>query len=87
MKIATIHGYATSTAKHPSLEGATLLIATPEGGSAPQIVVDPLGAGLGQRVLLTSDGSEARSLLHDPSSPARWTVCGILDSQPAEGQA
>ena len=87
MKIATIHGYATSTAKHPSLEGATLLIALPEGGSVPQIVIDPLGAGLGQRVLLTSDGSEARAILHDPSSPARWTVCGILDPAIKEGQA
>ncbi len=83
MKIATIHGYATSTLKHPSLTGASLLIAVPEGGASPQIVVDPLGAGLGQRVLITSDGSEARAFLRDPSSPARWTVCGILDPVPA----
>ena len=85
MKIARIHGYATATVKHPSFEGASLLIAVPEGGGAPEIVVDPLGAGLGQRVLITSDGDEARSLLHDESSPARWSVCGILDAK-KEGQ-
>ena len=82
MKTAIIHGYVTSTVKHPSFQGQTLLIAVLEGGGAPQIVIDPLGAALGQRVLITSDGSEARLLLHDPSSPARWAVCGILDPVP-----
>ncbi|MEI8233397.1 MAG: EutN/CcmL family microcompartment protein [Verrucomicrobiota bacterium] len=86
MRTAIIHGYATATVKHPSFDGQRLLIAVPEGGDlAPQIVVDPLGAALGQRVLISSDGSEARQQLHDPSSPARWSVCALLDpAQPSE---
>ncbi|XHR27430.1 MAG: EutN/CcmL family microcompartment protein [Chthoniobacteraceae bacterium] len=87
MKTAIIHGNATATVKHPSFTGQTLLIAVPEGGGAPQIVVDPLGAGLGARVLMTSDGSEARTLLHDLSSPARWSVCAILDPVPDAKEA
>lgn len=86
MITATLHGYATSTVKHPSFNGQALMIAVPEGGGAPQIVIDPLGAAIGQRVIITSDGSEARLLLHDPSSPARWAVCAILDPQPSPTQ-
>ncbi len=82
MRTATIRGYATSTVKHPSLEGRTLLIAEPDGGDlAPQMVVDNLGAGIGQRVLISSDGSEARKIVGDERSPARWTVLGIIDPE------
>ena len=84
MRTAIIKGYATSTVKHKSFEGQRLLIAVPESPDvAPQLVIDTLGAALGQRVLITSDGSEARLMVHDPSSPARWAVCGIIDPNPA----
>jgi len=80
MRIATIRGHALSTVKHKSFAGQRLLIAVPESGDvAPQIVLDTLGAGVGQRVLISSDGSEARKMVRDELSPARWTVCGILD--------
>ena len=82
MRTAIIHGFVTATVKHKSFEGQGLLIAVPESPDvAPQIVVDPLGSGLGVRVIISSDGSEARLLLHDPSSPARWAVCGIIDPE------
>ncbi|MEQ1858773.1 MAG: EutN/CcmL family microcompartment protein [Chthoniobacteraceae bacterium] len=82
MRLATIHGYATSTIKHRSLEGWRLLIAIPESPDlAPQIVLDSLGAGIGQRVLISSDGSEARKMVNDQRSPARWTVMGIIDPE------
>lgn len=82
MRLATIHGYATSTVKHPSLEGWRMLIAVPESPDlAPQIVLDSLGAAIGQRVLISSDGSEARKIVKDERSPARWTVMGIIDPE------
>ncbi|MEK0451674.1 MAG: Ethanolamine utilization protein EutN [Verrucomicrobiota bacterium] len=82
MRIATIHGYATSTVKHRSLEGWRLLLAVPESPDlAPQIVLDSLGAAIGQRVLISSDGSEARKIVKDERSPARWTVMGIIDPE------
>ncbi len=82
MRLATICGYATSTVKHPSLQGRTLLIAEPDSPDlAPQIVLDNLGAGIGQKVLISSDGSEARKMVGDELSPARWSVLGIIDPE------
>lgn len=84
MKLARIRGYVTSTVKHRSFERCRLLIAQPvdnqdqpDGG--PQVVLDPHGAAIHQKVLLCSDGSWARSYLEDPRSPARWWVMGIVD--------
>ena len=84
MRIATIRGHVTSTVKHPSFAGQRLLIAVPESPDvAPQIVLDTLGAGIGQRVMISSDGSEARKMVGDDLSPARWSVCGIVDPEAA----
>ena len=82
MRIATIKGHVTSTVKHRSLDGWRLLIAVPESPDlAPQIVLDALGAGIGQRVMISSDGSEARKMVGDQRSPARWSVMGIIDPE------
>lgn len=88
MRTAQIVGYINSTVKHPSLNGHRLLIAQPTGAErkpdgAPQIVVDPLGAGLGQEVLISSDGSEARKVVGDEMGPARWLVVGLIDPEGA----
>jgi len=82
MRLATIKGHVTSTVKHNSLEGWRLLIAIPESPDlAPQIVLDSLGAGIGQKVMISSDGSEARKMVGDKLSPARWSVMGIIDPE------
>jgi len=82
MRTATIRGYVTSTVKHKSFEGRGLLIAVPDSPDvAPQIVLDTLGAGIGERVIISSDGSEARKMVGDELSPARWTVCGLIDPE------
>jgi ethanolamine utilization protein EutN len=82
MRLATIRGYATSTIKHTSLEGWRLLLAEPESPDVPpQIVIDNLGAAIGQKVIISSDGSEARKIVGDVLSPARWTVMGIIDPE------
>lgn len=82
MRTAIIRGYATSVIKHKSLDGWRLLIAEPESPDvAPQIVLDNLGAAIGQKVLISSDGSEARQMVGDELSPARWTTLGIIDPE------
>lgn len=82
MRLATIKGHVTATIKHRSMEGWRLLIAVPESPDlAPQIVLDPLGAAIGQKVMISSDGSEARKIVGDERSPARWTVLGIIDPE------
>lgn len=84
MKLARIQGYVTATLKHRSLEGWRLLIAqpvTPQGqiDGPPQVVLDHLGATTGQEVIITSDGANARALVGDEFSPARWHTIGIVD--------
>ena len=54
----------------------------PEG--VPQIAIDPHGAGIHQRVVISSDGSATRGAVNDDQSPARWMIVGIVDE--AEGQ-
>jgi microcompartment protein CcmK/EutM len=82
MRTATIKGRVTSTVKHSSFLGHGLLIAVPDSPDvAPQVVIDTLGAGLGDRVLITSDGGGARSIVGDKSSPARWSVLALIDPE------
>jgi ethanolamine utilization protein EutN len=85
MYLGKVIGTATATVKHPSMEGAKLLLVkcyqadgvTPEGD--PILVIDKLGAGRGERVMVTSDGIGTREILNDPQSPVRWSVLGIPD--------
>ena len=82
MRTATIRGHITATIKHPSLTGWRLLLAVPDSPDlAPQVVIDNLGAGIGQRVLISSDGSESRKMVGDERSPARWNVLGLIDAE------
>jgi microcompartment protein CcmK/EutM len=84
MRTAVIVGHVTSSVKHPSFQGSRLLIAVPESDDvAPQVVIDPLGAAIGQRVIISSDGAEARKIVKDELSPARWNVTGIIDPEGA----
>jgi len=82
MRTAIIHGQIISTVKHPSLEGWRLLIAIPESPDVPpQIVIDRLGAGIHQKVIISSDGKESRQMVGDEFSPARWNVMGLIDPE------
>ncbi|GIW97958.1 MAG: hypothetical protein KatS3mg111_1291 [Pirellulaceae bacterium] len=85
MQIALVVGHATATVKHPTLEGQKLLVAQPlmrDGCSAdgpPLLVVDRLGAGIGDQIVITSDGRAVRELFGLENSPIRWTVLGMAD--------
>ncbi len=85
MQIGNVVGHATATIKHPSMTGWKLLIVqmlTIDGKAdgEPNLVIDTLGAGLGDRVLLCSEGSGARKLMDNKTSPVRWFVMGICDA-------
>jgi len=85
MQVGTVVGTATSTVKHASMEGWKLLVvqpmlvdgATPDGD--PVLAVDALGAGIGQEVMISSDGRGTRELLGVEATPVRWSVVGIKD--------
>ena len=82
MRTAIIRGHVISSVRHKSLDGWRLLIAVPDSPDlAPQVVLDSMGAGIGQKVMITSDGSEARKAVGSELSPARWSVCGIIDPE------
>ncbi len=84
MQLALVKGRATATVKHPSLQRQKLLVCElldiaglPTGD--PIIAIDILGAGHGDKVILSSDGKGVRDLLKDDSSPVRWWTQGIVD--------
>ena len=78
--VGRVKGHATSTVKHPSFEGQKLLVVQPLRSATvePVLALDPLGSGPGSLVLISSDGKGARELAGDETSPARWTVVGII---------
>ena len=45
----------------------------------PVLAVDGVGAGVGETVIITSDGRGARELLGVDATPVRWTTIGIKD--------
>jgi ethanolamine utilization protein EutN len=85
MQLGLVVGAATSTVKHRSLAGWKLLVVQPYGADGrtpdgePVVAIDALGAGGGQRVIITSDGQATRELVGSDSSPVRWSVIGIQD--------
>jgi ethanolamine utilization protein EutN len=85
MQLALVIGRATSTVKHGSMTGQKLLIVQPQlvSGQAdgdPLLAIDGIGAGLGETVVITSDGRYARELLKTDATPVRWSVIGIEDA-------
>jgi len=85
MQLGLVVGTATSTVKHATMRGQKLLVVqplmadgrTPDGD--PQIAVDAVGAGRGERVMITSDGKFMREVLKAEATPVRWSVIGIRD--------
>jgi len=86
MLLARVEGNVVATRKHLSFAGWRLVICqpidnagNPEG--APQVAIDPHGAGMHQRVIISSDGLATRKVVGDDKSPARWMITGIVDQQ------
>jgi microcompartment protein CcmK/EutM len=92
MVLARIEGNVVATRKHPSLEGWRLLICQPvslagKPDGTPQVAIDALGAGMHERVIISSDGAAARAAVGDSKSPVRWMVVGIVDEAETGGVA
>jgi microcompartment protein CcmK/EutM len=84
MFLARVEGNVVATRKHPSFEGWRLVICQPINGAGnaegvPQVAIDAHGAGMHQRVIISSDGMAARKAVGDDKSPARWMIIGIVD--------
>jgi microcompartment protein CcmK/EutM len=45
----------------------------------PQLAIDTVGAGVGDLVMITSDGRLLRDVLHTEATPARWSTIALID--------
>ncbi len=81
---ARVIGTATTTVRHRSYRGLRLLICelideTREGTGKITVAGDWLGAGKGDRVIITADGDAAMKYTGDPKGPLRNVIVGIID--------
>jgi ethanolamine utilization protein EutN len=86
MLLARVEGNLVATRKHPSFEGWRLVICQPisQDGSpegVPQVAIDAHGAGMHERVIISSDGAAARKAVGDQKSPVRWSIVAIVDEK------
>jgi ethanolamine utilization protein EutN len=82
--IARVVGELVSTEKHPSHKGLKVLLVQPlnlddtDRGDA-LVAVDSVQAGIGDKVLVATDGYAALSSLGLPPSPIDIAVVGVID--------
>lgn len=83
MLLARVIGHGTSTVRHKSLEGMKLALVQPLRSLTrePVLALDRLGTQPGHLVMITSDGLGARQMADDDTSPARWSIAGIVDDE------
>jgi len=84
MLIGRVVGEVVATQKHPSHAGQKLLLVSMldlEGTEkgAPFVAVDSVDAGVGDRVLLATDGWAAMTAIGRPQSPIDTAIVGIID--------
>ena len=85
MKLCRVLGTVVATAKHPAYLGRTLLVVEPldEAGAAAgpsYLAVDVVQAGVGDTVLVASEGNAARQVLKiGDILPVRSVVVGVVD--------
>ena len=83
MLIGTVVGNVWSTVKDPTLEGVRFLVVQPftlRGESAETLVVaDPLGAGIGERVLVVFGRAARHAIGRGHDVGFQTAVAGIVD--------
>ena len=84
MLIARVVGELVATQKHPSHEGRKLLLVQPlnlDGSDRGDAIValDAVDAGIGDRVLIATEGFSAMTSVGRPNSPIDTAVIGFID--------
>ena len=85
MIIGRIIGELVATRKHPSHEGRKVLMVQPlslEGEDRGDAVValDWVDAGVGDRVLVATEGWSAMTSVERPNSPIDMAVIAVIDA-------
>jgi len=84
MLIARVVGEVVATQKHASHHGRKALLVQPlnldgtERGDAV-VALDAVDAGIGDRVLLVTEGYSAMTSVGRPNSPIDMAVIGVVD--------
>ena len=91
VKIARVVGNIISTIKDKGFKGYKLMLVeylnpdgTPDGKR--QIALDTAHAGIGNIVLVNTDGGSANIVTGDAALIADLTICGVLDSFTINGK-
>lgn len=84
MLIGRVIGEVVATQKHASHEGRKVLVVQPlnlDGSDRGDAVLalDAVDAGVGDRILLATDGWAASSAVGRPQSPIDMAVIGFID--------
>jgi ethanolamine utilization protein EutN len=85
MQLGRVIGTATATVRHPTFQGERMLVVQLEANDGkadgePILAFDRLGAGHGDRVLVTNDGRALQEQL-GPTTPGRWSVIGLPNDE------
>jgi len=85
MLIGRVIGDVVATQKAPSHEGRKILVVQPltlDGSDRgePILALDAVDAGIGERVLVVTEGFSAMTAVERPNSPIDMAVVGIIDS-------
>ena len=84
MLIGRVIGDVVATQKAPSHEGRKTLVVQPlnldgsdRGGAV--LALDAVDAGIGERILLVTEGFSAMTAVGRPNSPIDMAVIGVID--------
>jgi ethanolamine utilization protein EutN len=85
MLIGRVIGDVVATQKAKSHEGRKILVVRPlnlDGSDRgePVLALDAVDAGIGERVLLATEGFSAMTAVGRPNSPIDMAVIGVIDS-------
>ncbi len=85
MVIGRVIGDIVATQKAPSHEGRKILVVQPlnlDGSERGEILLalDAVDSGVGDRVLVVTEGWSAMTAVERPQSPIDMAVVGVVDS-------
>ena len=85
MRLARVVGTVVSTIKHPTYDGRKVLLCQPlapggESLGSQVVAVDHVQAGVGDLVLVLTEGNGVRQILGADAGPIRSLVVGIVDA-------
>ena len=75
---ATVSGRIWSTKRLSEVPSGTILEVTPEGSNVPMLAFDPLGCGIGEKVIVAT-GSVAAGWFPGKSPPIDALIIGSID--------